>query len=107
MAIGGLTEATSDDYGAGIPILSQLPLLGKLFFSSSHKSQTQKETIIFVTVSLSPAEEMTSFGGVKSVIKTEEKKVMFEREMIELQEDSRERIERAEQRKRRMLKRSR
>ena len=51
-AIGGLTETTEADKVMKIPVLGDIPLLGKYLFSHTHKQRTQTETIIFVTVGL-------------------------------------------------------
>ena len=51
-AIGGLTETDDKDQVVKIPLLGDIPLLGKFLFSHSHKQHTQTETIIFVTVGL-------------------------------------------------------
>lgn len=51
-AIGGLTETDERDVTKKIPLLGDIPLLGKYLFSHTHKSTSQKETIIFVTVAM-------------------------------------------------------
>jgi type II secretory pathway component GspD/PulD (secretin) len=50
-AIGGLTESDDRDVSRKVPLLGNLPLIGR-FFSYSEKSKDQTETIIFVTVGL-------------------------------------------------------
>ncbi|QHI70826.1 type II secretion system protein GspD [Tichowtungia aerotolerans] len=50
-AIGGLTEATKSDVDRKVPLLGDLPYIGRLFSYSSKNSQ-QVETIIFVTVGM-------------------------------------------------------
>ncbi len=51
-AIGGLTETDERDNVTKIPLLGDIPLIGKYLFTSTHKQHLQTETIIFVTVSL-------------------------------------------------------
>jgi type IV pilus assembly protein PilQ len=50
-AIGGLTEVSKTDVDRSVPFLGDLPLLGRLF-SYTSSSESQAETIIFVTVGL-------------------------------------------------------
>ncbi|MBL7076676.1 MAG: hypothetical protein ISS31_04315 [Kiritimatiellae bacterium] len=52
VAIGGLTETSDREVTSKIPLLGDIPLLGKYLFSHSHKEKSQEETIIFVTVGL-------------------------------------------------------
>lgn len=51
-AIGGLTETTDQDNVVKIPLLGDIPFLGKYLFTHTHKQHLQTETIIFVTVGL-------------------------------------------------------
>ena len=51
-AIGGLTETDERDVVSSVPLLGDIPLLGKYLFSHTHKEKTQQETIIFVTVGM-------------------------------------------------------
>lgn len=51
-AIGGLTETDERDNVVKIPVLGDIPLIGKYLFSYTHKQHTKTETIIFVTVGL-------------------------------------------------------
>lgn len=51
-AIGGLTETDERDVTKKIPLLGDIPLIGKYLFSHTHKQSSQKETIIFVTVAM-------------------------------------------------------
>lgn len=52
VAIGGLTETLDQDVTSKIPLLGDLPLIGKYLFSHTHRERSQTETIIFVTVGL-------------------------------------------------------
>lgn len=51
-AIGGLTETEERDVTKKIPLLGDIPLVGKYLFSHTHKQKAQRETIIFVTVAM-------------------------------------------------------
>lgn len=63
-AIGGLTETSEDMAEKKIPLLGDIPIIGKYLFSYSHKEKLQKETIIFVTVSLSNPEVIEKKSGL-------------------------------------------
>lgn len=52
VAIGGLTDTTDRDETKKIPVLGDIPIIGKYLFSHTHKEKSQQETIIFVTVGL-------------------------------------------------------
>jgi type II secretory pathway component GspD/PulD (secretin) len=64
VAIGGLTRLDDRDAVSKIPLLGDIPLIGKLLFRHTHKEKTQTETIIFVTVSLAKAETISETGGI-------------------------------------------
>ena len=51
-AIGGLTETDERETVLKVPILGDIPLIGKYLFSHTYKKHSQTETIIFVTVGL-------------------------------------------------------
>ncbi len=115
VAIGGLTETMEDDQQSRIPLLGDIPLIGKYFFGGSHRSKSQKETIIFVTVGLAVPETMGRDIGMpgdamivhRNSIAKDEAKQNFDYEMEKLKADSKVRQDRAEQRKRRLLRRTR
>ncbi len=50
--IGGLTQTKDVDKVKKVPLLGDIPLLGKYLFSHTEKSKEQVETIIFVTVGI-------------------------------------------------------
>jgi type II secretory pathway component GspD/PulD (secretin) len=62
-AIGGLTETLDRDAQAKVPLLGDVPLVGKLF-THSHRQRSQKETIIFVTVGLATPEAIERDHGL-------------------------------------------
>ncbi len=51
-AIGGLTETSDRKEEKKIPLLGDIPLIGKYLFTHTHDQHVQTETIIFVTVGL-------------------------------------------------------
>ena len=63
-AIGGLTETTDQDNVIKIPLLGDIPLIGKLLFTHTHKQHLQTETIIFVTVGLANPRTVQSEEGL-------------------------------------------
>ncbi len=61
--IGGLTTTDTEDHVVKIPLLGDIPILGKYLFSHQSKSKKQTETIIFVTVGIAdPAVMLPSIG---------------------------------------------
>ena len=55
--IGGLTTTRDRDTVKKVPLLGDIPLLGKYLFSHSTKEKVQVETIIFVTVGIVAPED--------------------------------------------------
>ncbi len=55
VAIGGLTQTDEQTEVTKIPLLGDIPVLGKYLFSHKHKELVQDELVIFVTVSLANA----------------------------------------------------
>ncbi len=47
--VGGLTDNTTSNSKAGIPILSRIPLIGGLLFGNSQRSKTTSELFLFLT----------------------------------------------------------
>lgn len=66
VAIGGLTGTEDKEVVKKIPVLGDIPLIGKYLFSHTSTKKEQDETIIFVTVGLAKPEEMNSTTGVPS-----------------------------------------
>jgi len=63
-AIGGLTETSDRDNVIKVPLLGDIPLIGKFFFTHTHKKHTQTETIIFVTVGLANSKTVSRDEGL-------------------------------------------
>jgi len=66
VAIGGLTETRDQDTVKKVPILGDLPLLGKYLFTHTHTERVQDEVIIFVTVGIANPESLVEVAGVPS-----------------------------------------
>ena len=49
VVLGGLTETITADSETGIPILKDIPFIGKWLFGSVTKKETRKELLIFLT----------------------------------------------------------
>jgi type II secretory pathway component GspD/PulD (secretin) len=64
VAIGGLTETTDKDVTKKIPLLGDIPLIGKFLFSNSHMEKQQTKTIIFVTLGIASPSAMKSNEGI-------------------------------------------
>jgi len=64
VAIGGLTTASDQQKVSKIPLLGDLPILGKYLFSHTHADKLQDEVIIFVTVNVVRAEKITENEGI-------------------------------------------
>lgn len=62
-AIGGLTEASNSSVDRKIPLLGDLPFIGRLF-SYQSKNNQQVETIIFVTVGMANPEKIEFETGL-------------------------------------------
>ena len=66
VAIGGLTTASDQQKVSKIPLLGDIPILGKYLFSHTHTDKIQDEVIIFVSVSVARAEKITDNEGIPS-----------------------------------------
>jgi type II secretory pathway component GspD/PulD (secretin) len=64
VAIGGLTETEDRSVTTKVPLLGDLPVLGKYLFSHEHMETSQKETIIFVTVGLARPHQIARETGL-------------------------------------------
>lgn len=64
VAIGGLTDTTDQKETSKVPLLGDIPLLGKYLFSHTRDVKRQLETIIFVTLSLATPEKLFKNTGI-------------------------------------------
>ena len=76
VAIGGLTETGDRDDTTKIPLLGDIPLIGKYLFSHTHKEKSQSETIIFVTVGLAIPEAVEAETGMPEDTELAQRKLM-------------------------------
>ena len=94
VAIGGLTETEDRDIQKKIPLLGDIPIIGKYLFSHTHMEKQQAETIIFVTVGLAKPEVMQEGDGYpelteltpRNVLKSRLKKQKSDAELETLRE---------------------
>ncbi len=75
-AIGGLTETIERNDESSIPLLGDIPLIGKYLFSHSSKLKTQRETIIFVTVGMANPSTMQQSVGLPGEARLAKKKMV-------------------------------
>jgi type II secretory pathway component GspD/PulD (secretin) len=66
VAIGGLTSTEDKETVRKIPLLGDIPIIGKYLFSHSHTEKLQDEVIIFVTVGLASPSTLTTSTGIPS-----------------------------------------
>jgi type II secretory pathway component GspD/PulD (secretin) len=64
IAIGGLVNDNEANSLSKIPLLGDIPYLGKWLFSYETKSKSQAETIIFLTVRVVDTKDMTASTGI-------------------------------------------
>lgn len=96
VGIGGLTETNDRDVTKKIPLLGDIPLIGKYLFSYSHMEKGQQETIIFVTVGLASPETIERKTGLpedseltqRHLIKSQVQKRRLQEELEKLNEAS-------------------
>jgi type IV pilus assembly protein PilQ len=66
VAIGGLTDTRDDKKTSKVPLLGDIPLIGKYLFSHTADVKSQTETIIFVTLSLADPLNLRDDAGMPS-----------------------------------------
>ena len=96
VAIGGLTDTTESEETSKVPLLGDIPLLGKYLFSHTSTVKSQVETIIFVTLSLAEPTELSELTGGpegarlvhKKLIKGEAEKAQFDAELEVIREET-------------------
>ncbi|AKJ63562.1 type II secretion system protein GspD [Kiritimatiella glycovorans] len=95
--IGGLTEELANDTVNKIPLLGDIPVLGKFLFRSTEKKTTQTENIIFVKVGIQEPEPGREYQGIhdsatltrRQLIRRDRRfrRDAAEEELLRLQED--------------------
>ncbi|MCF7838452.1 MAG: hypothetical protein K9N49_07455 [Candidatus Marinimicrobia bacterium] len=66
IAIGGLTETRDIESIKKVPILGDIPIIGRYLFSHTSQETVQDEIIIFVTVVLAESETLGALDGLPS-----------------------------------------
>lgn len=66
VAIGGLTETSDSTSVNKVPVLGDIPVIGKYLFQHKSTTQIQDETIIFVTVGLANPKSLVEVSGIPS-----------------------------------------
>ena len=107
VAIGGLTDKADSTRISKVPLLGDIPILGKYLFSHKEDIESQVETIIFVTLSLAIPEELEDSVGIprdsalvyKEIIRDQAEAFKFETDMEALRQATDKEI--AKERKRR------
>lgn len=114
-AIGGLTETEDVEDVKKIPLLGDIPLIGKYLFSHKSERQAQRETIIFVTVGLALPANITDTTGLpedaelvhRHLIRSIQRKEEFQQELAAMRAAAKQRKEEVERRRKHLLKRAR
>jgi type II secretory pathway component GspD/PulD (secretin) len=114
-AIGGLTETEDVEDVKKVPLLGDIPLIGKYLFSHKSERQAQRETIIFVTVGLASPENITDNTGLpgdselvhRQLIRSMQRKEEFQQELAAMRAAAKQRKEEVERRRKYLLKRAR
>jgi len=94
VAIGGLTDTQNSELVNKVPLLGDIPLLGKYIFSHSEDVTKQVETIIFVTLSLAESSSLVKTDGIpedaelvhRKLIETQARKQKFQNDLQAIQE---------------------
>ena len=65
VVFGGLTETATSESESGIPILKDIPWVGKWLFSTVSQSETRKELLVFMTPYVLDDEEAAQFEALR------------------------------------------
>jgi type II secretory pathway component GspD/PulD (secretin) len=76
VAIGGLTDSQDAKKVSKVPLLGDIPLLGKYLFSHTEDATRQVETIIFVTLSLADPTRLEREDGIPEDAKLVHQKLL-------------------------------
>jgi type II secretory pathway component GspD/PulD (secretin) len=79
-AIGGLTETQKREQVKKIPLLGDIPIIGKYLFSHTHEENVQDEIIIFVTVQVAKAQDLREESGIPEGGRLIHQQLIMERE---------------------------
>jgi type II secretory pathway component GspD/PulD (secretin) len=94
VAIGGLTDTTDSKAVSKVPLLGDIPLIGKYLFSHTKDVKSQVETIIFVTLSLTEPATLKDDEGIprqaelvhRKLLQQQTRRREFDRDMRRLRE---------------------
>lgn len=64
VAIGGLIQTGDQENVKKVPLLGDIPMVGKYLFRHTHTEKMQDEVIIFVTVNMAKTDEMREESGI-------------------------------------------
>ena len=66
VAMGGLTETNDEESDKKVPILGDIPIIGKYLFTHKHTEKEQDEVIIFVSVDMGNPSDLEMNDGIPS-----------------------------------------
>ncbi len=97
VAIGGLTDSLSEKETSKVPLLGDIPILGRYLFSHTRDVERQTETIIFVTLSLAQPRNLSGKSGIperaelvhRRMLQTAARKAQVDEELRRLEEAAR------------------
>jgi type II secretory pathway component GspD/PulD (secretin) len=92
VAIGGLTDTSDTKNVSKIPLLGDIPLIGKYLFSHTKDMKKQVETVVLVTLSLAEPERLAAGIGIpdnatlvhKKLIQAKSERRRFEQDLEKL-----------------------
>ena len=92
VAIGGLTDSSQEKVKTKVPLLGDIPLIGKYLFSHRRESLSRTETIIFVSLSIADPKHIVREEGIpedaelvhKTLLQKESERRQFENEIEQL-----------------------
>ena len=65
VVFGGLTETSTSESETGIPILKDIPWIGKWLFSKVNETENRKELLVFMTPYVLDSEEATQLEAIR------------------------------------------
>lgn len=94
VAIGGLTDTSDQKKTSKVPLLGDVPLIGKYLFSHTQDVKSQTETVIFVTLSLAEPRELNEDQGIpdqaelvhRKMIENRARRRRFERDLSKVKD---------------------
>ena len=88
VAIGGLTDTRDEQETSKVPLLGDIPIIGKYLFSHTREVQDQRETIIFVTLSLAdPADIQRNEGMPRNAHLVHQREIRDRMRRLEQQQE--------------------